>query len=410
MEKAMVNKIQISPEVVRLAQIKARATGTPLASELARSIVEAAIVELDPELNLMLETDKSVCNIDSLAHAVGVNDVFVNGCHIDIRYLHADGRVAISRALIGTPYLSCGSFVVQVEDAQIGTIVGYVGPGTWMAAEEQFAKEGTVYINANAQSDFDFLKTLLEVCNKPKVSLAVSEKSLPTQAEMSTFIANHNQYIVARQKQIMTAIMSHSSTLDLASNTPHPITSSKVSLILADSSLWSKRVETFVDRVSSQFTTLSKDEIRTQVRTAGERFGGQPGAPLFRKAVVETLMREELKRKLHGKSLSKVASVVDQVLAGRSTVDSVKDFVKNRVAVDLALTIKRQRQKAEGVVAATAEEIGMAFQQLALQPAYATHSQDPSSGIESINEALELLEAGDLAEQALSLENELAMR
>jgi len=44
----------------------------------------------------------------------------------------------------------------------------------------------------------------------------------------------------------------------------------------------------------------------------------------------------------------------------------------------------------------------MAFNQLSLQPAYATHSS-ADSGIESINEALQLLEAAELAEQASNL-------
>jgi hypothetical protein len=64
----------------------------------------------------------------------------------------------------------------------------------------------------------------------------------------------------------------------------------------------------------------------------------------------------------------------------------------------------------EGFVAATADEIGNAFKQMALQPSYATHSAKGETGVEAINEALQLLEAGELAEQIKKLEQELTAR
>lgn len=109
-------------------------------------------------------------------------------------------------------------------------------------------------------------------------------------------------------------------------------------------------------------------------------------------------------KKFHGAALAKVADVVEQVFSGKSALDSVRHLMTNTVAVDLAATIKHQRQRAQDFTAATAEEIGMAFKQLSLQPSYATHSTG-DSGVESINEALQLLEAAELAEQARALDD-----
>jgi len=94
-------------------------------------------------------------------------------------------------------------------------------------------------------------------------------------------------------------------------------------------------------------------------------------------------------------------------MSGVNAVDAVKALVKNAVAVDLALAIKNKRQATAGFMAATAEEIGMAFQQLALQPAYATHSSG-DSGVDSINEALALLQATDMADAIAACDQEMA--
>ncbi|HEY9784952.1 MAG TPA: hypothetical protein V6D17_06075, partial [Candidatus Obscuribacterales bacterium] len=109
-----------------------------------------------------------------------------------------------------------------------------------------------------------------------------------------------------------------------------------------------------------------------------------------------------------GQALSKVRQVMDQVLKGQTAQEAVGSFVKNKVAVAIAQAIREQRRNVESFTQVTADEIGSAFKQLALQPAYATHSFNPESGIESINEALELLEAGALAEQIEAMDMELA--
>jgi hypothetical protein len=78
------------------------------------------------------------------------------------------------------------------------------------------------------------------------------------------------------------------------------------------------------------------------------------------------------------------------------------------VALELASTIKQGRRNVMCFLEATADEFANAFQQLRLQPVYATHSSDPRQGIEAVNEALKLLEAGELALTFKELEDELA--
>ncbi len=225
-------------------------------------------------------------------------------------------------------------------------------------------------------------------------------KTLPNESELHGFIHNRDNIIAARQKQIIISILNDPTVR--ATFEEAQATARKTDRVVSDAAVWENRVETVVDSVSSKFTALSIKEVRSVVRKTGEIFGGQPESPQFRKHMLNKLTVEQLSKKFAGVSLTKVAEVVDHVFSGQSALDSVKGIVNNKVAVDIAAKIKTQRNRAEGFVAATAEEIGMAFNQLALQPAYATHSS-ADSGIESINEALQLLEAAELAEQASNL-------
>jgi len=172
--------------------------------------------------------------------------------------------------------------------------------------------------------------------------------------------------------------------------------------------VWNSRVERLVEKLAPSFPALKHDDIRKVVMRTGESFGGQPESPQFRKSLLSSLAREELIRSVRGADIAKLASIVEKVLSGNSTVDAVKSIVKNKVVMDLAVTIKDSRKKMAGFVAASADEIGMAFHQLSLQPAYATHSQETEAGMESINEALQMLEAGDIAEKISKLDKELS--
>lgn len=406
----MVNAIEISPELVRLAQIKSSKTGQPLSNELARSLFEEAVMALDPELNLVVGSD-NLSEIDTLVETIGINDVTINDHHIDVRALDADGRISVCRALVGTPYLAAGSFVVAMNGTDSGNVVAYIGPGGWLSAEQQ-NKEDRVYMSVKTDENFDFGRALVDVCNRVQIQVPVPAKSLPDASELGKFVNQREQIIVARQKQIVTALVTNSMVRELVVNLPqqsNSLSHEKVTRIISDSAIWNARVEYMAAKLASKFNALTIDEVRALVRKTGENLGGHPDAPQFRKELVSQLTREQIARRFQSVPVAKVSAMVEQVLSGRSAAEAVKDFIKSKVAIDLASTIKRQRQRAEGFAAASAEEIGLAFKQLALQPAYATHSsQSADSGVEAINEALQLLEAGDLAEQAQALDMELA--
>ncbi len=395
---------QISPEVTRLAQIKAKQAGVDIQYELARSIVEQSIIEVDSELDLVINGLDSWSEISGLAKVVGANDIVVNDRHVDIRTLNADGTVEISRALIGTPYLSNGSLVVSLQGTDGGTVVGLVGPGNWLSAE-QLSKDNSVVVKFDSAPDFDLGTTLSGICNRVQVNLPNTVKTLPNEKELQSFASNRDSIIAARQKQIVMSILNDNSVRTKFEEVQEQLNHSQSKQVIKDAATWSKRVETVVDLVAPKFSSLTKKDVRNVVRKTGEIFGGQPNAPQFRKHMINTLTVEQLSKKFAGVSLSKVTEVVDHVFSGKSAMDSVKGIVNNKVAVDIAAAIKTQRNRAEGFVSATADEIGMAFNQLALQPAYATHSAS-ESGVESINEALQLLEAAELAEQARALVND----
>ncbi|CAN5189144.1 hypothetical protein BH10CYA1_BH10CYA1_41380 [soil metagenome] len=389
----------ISPEVTRLAQLKAKQAGVDLNYELARSIVEESIIELDPELDLVVNTSESFSEIAGLAKFVGANDIVVNDRHFDVRVLNDEGNVEISRALIGTSYLLNGSLIVSLQGTEGGTVVGLVTPANWVSVEQR-SKDSNITLKFQPQADFELGASLSCICQKAQVDMPNTVKTLPNESELHGFIQNRDNIIAARQKQIVISILNDPSVR--AKFEEAQAIARKTDRVVSDSAIWENRVENLADSVSPKFSALSPKEVRSVVRKTGEIFGGQPESPQFRRHMLSKLTVEQLSKKFAGVSLSKVAEVVDHVFSGQSALDSVKGIVNNKVAVDIAAKIKTQRNRAEGFVAATAEEIGMAFNQLALQPAYATHSS-ADSGIESINEALQLLEAAELAEQTCAL-------
>ncbi len=144
----------ISPEVTRLAQLKAKQAGVDINYELARSIVEESIIELDPELDLVMNTSESFCEIAGLAKFVGANDVVVNDRHFDVRVVDDEGNVEISRGLDRHTYLLNGSLIVSLQGTDGGTVVGLVAPSNWVTAEQQ-TKGGNATLKFQPQSDFD---------------------------------------------------------------------------------------------------------------------------------------------------------------------------------------------------------------------------------------------------------------
>ena len=63
--------VDVSPEIIRLAQQKVRGTGISLTDEVARLIVQEAIFGLDPELGLVLDDQDSLSEIDALTELLG---------------------------------------------------------------------------------------------------------------------------------------------------------------------------------------------------------------------------------------------------------------------------------------------------------------------------------------------------
>lgn len=399
----MTNQFAISPEIARLAEKRTRAFGVTLADELARNVVQEAIVNLDPEAGFLLD-GQSYSEQDSLVAAFGINDVIVNGCRFDVRTVDAEGRVAISRALINTGYLQTGTLTVQMHGPLNGSVVGFISAKEWQAIDEHAGDQQTVYVRAKAAEDFDLEKLMSEQVKEDKPVQA----NAPELFEIATLVANRAELAIERQRLVVDGTLARPEIWGQVDKVVSLWSKGSMKKILAGGSAWNKRVEKLADLLCPKFSKLSRQDITTLVAKLGESFGGQPEAPEFRKALMVTLTREELAHNLGGALLKKATSVAEEVLSGRSVTDAVKDFAKNKVAVDLATAIKSQREKVRGFAEATSQEIAAAFQTLSLQPVYATHSQDPQAGIESINEALKILEAAEIAENLKDIEAELA--
>ncbi|MBA4075454.1 MAG: hypothetical protein C0508_10450 [Cyanobacteria bacterium PR.023] len=400
-------QIELSPEVVRMAQIRASRQGLQFRQELARLVAEEAVVDLDCELGLLLENELSMNQSDVLAASLGVSDIVVNGHRLDVRAIDEDGEVVITRALVGSPYLSMGSLLVKLEGVHGGTVVGHLSSGAWLKAEDGLRDADPIRVPVSL-GDFNFAEFMVELTNKAVLNLPGASKLVNFKTDVNELINEKGRLIVARQKQIFSYLCSHWSeeTMAAVEAIGYKLPAARVTKVLLAAGRWNAVVEKASDKLAVRFTKLSKDEIRHQVMAVGERFGGEIKGPAFRSELLQQLAASELARS-STVPVNVAQSVLAKVMAGVSAADAVKELVKNAVAVDLALSIKNKRQAAVGFMAATADEIGMAFQQLALQPAYATHSA-ADSGVDSINEALALLSATDMADTIKACDREMA--
>ncbi len=400
-------QIELSPEVVRMAQIRANRQGLQFRQELARLVAEEAVIDLDCELGLLVENELSMNQSDVLAASLGVSDIVVNGHRLDVRAIDEDGEVVITRALVGSPYLSMGSLLVKLEGVHGGTVVGHLSSGAWLKAEDGLRDADPIRVPVSL-ADFNFAEFMVELTNKAVLNLPGASKLVNFKTDVNELINDKGRLIVARQKQIFSYLCSHWSeeTMAAVEAIGYKLPSARVTKVLLAAGRWNAVVEKASDKLADRFTKLSKDEIRHQVMAVGERFGGEIKGPAFRSELLQQLAASELARS-STVPVNVAQSVLAKVMAGVSAADAVKELVKNAVAVDLALSIKNKRQAAVGFMAATADEIGMAFQQLALQPAYATHSA-ADSGVDSINEALALLSATDMADTIKACDLEMA--
>lgn len=401
----MTTQIEINPEIGRLAQKRAVELGTPLNPELARLIVEEAIINEDPVAGFMIDPDSSYSSKDSLIQAFGVNDVCVNGHHIDVRSVNAEGNISINRALVGTSYLSNGSLVVQMIGALTGRIVGFISHANWQAADSRAGAGEITSMNFQPSEGFNFRET---VAGLKDATVQIQSAKPVESIELSKMVSARNELPVSRQREIAEVSFANASVQEKLSEIGRLWSNGAIAKILRAGSVWHGRVRNLADKVAPRFKKLSRQDVENIIVRTGEEFGGQVEAPRFRKSVLSTLAKEELARQKTRAGEAKFSALVDKMFAGSSAVDAVGSFFKNQVAVDLAKTIKEGRKNVEGFIDATAEEIGMAFQQMALQPAYATHSDDEEAGVDAINEALEMLDAGELVETIKELEEELS--
>ncbi|MCC7532115.1 MAG: hypothetical protein IT342_26665 [Candidatus Melainabacteria bacterium] len=404
----MASKFEICPEIARMAQIKTRSLGASLANELARLVAEESVLAIDPEVNLVVEAANTLTEIDALVSTAGLNGIGVNGREIDVRPISEDGLIAVPRVLIGTPYLSAGTLVVQMNGHQ-GEVIAHVGPGSFLAQEDKAGQDDYVYVRVNIDPSFDLEKTLASLVTAPVVDFGQNLKSLPDEAELARFLTNRQQMIMARQKQVVTAIASKEAVRQSFIKVAEATAMTKLSNILQASGVWEVRTLRFTQKLAEKFPALSRDRVRDEVRKAGEEFGGQTETPEFRRELIKRLTKLAIEERLKATAPAKVKQIIDAVFSGQSAKDAVNAVVSSKVAVAIAVSIKEQRHALSGFCQASAEEIGLAFGQLALQPAYATHSFDPEAGMDAINEALALLEAGQIAEQAEDFDMDLAV-
>jgi hypothetical protein len=400
----MIHEVEISPEVVKLAQNRTRTMGATLADELARNIAQEAIFGIDPEADLLVDEAEAFSNEDALVAAFGVNDIVVNGVRVDVRPIDEEGRVAINRALLNKKYMSAGTIAVQMTGALNGKVVGFIPATEWATLDANSGDQQKVFVRPRIEGSFDLGSTLGGL----KAAEGADAKVAPTPFELASFVANPTQVAVKRQRDIVHGTLSHPESWTQLNKVVSMWSKGAVRRLLEDGAEWNHRVERMVDKLAPKFKRVSREDIKKVVARVGETLGAQPESGEFRKTLLSALTRDELAHSLGGQALRKATDVAEAVLSGRALTDAIKDFAKNPVAVELAVQIKRQRNRVGDFVDATAQELTSAFGQMALQPVYATHSQDPQAGIESVNEALKMLDAGELAEALKDLDNELS--
>ena len=398
----MVSKIEVSPELVRLTQQRANRFDLPYRKQVARCIAEQAILELDPEHNFIIDNESSLAEVDALAQSLKVNDLVVNGRHIDVALLDG-GEVLLCNALIKTPYLECGSLIVQLDGANSGSVVGYVAATSWDVIADMEHSPEIVSVSFSAKPNFDLVDCLkrIEQIHPANVNKAVS--TLPKAEDYLQFCRDRRSMSIEKQRSVVAAAISSASVrknighLGSVKTDPSP-------RVLRDSAVWEVRTLAVVEKIQSKFPEISADKIAEAVRQVGVQHGGQPEAPLFKESLLKILAREQLAAKFSPEIKAVMNSFIDKLVAGKNKTEAIREFVKNQAAVDVARIIGEKRDALRQFANASADEIGFAFQQLSLQPAYATHSASENTGVDAINEALQLFEAADVVEGLMEIE------
>lgn len=399
----MSYRIELIPEMVKLAQQRSRITGGNVRQEIARQVVLETIIAADPELNLMIDEEASYSHDDSLVAACDVNDIVINGRRFDIRVLQEDGKISLARHLLCPAYMSIGSLAVRMNADRTAEIAGFVSSTDWMRQDEQVIEGNNISLRVNTRDGLN----LLEILSGSQSQTYTGAPPLPpSPEELKQFIADKMSLPVSQQRFIVSGLLLNCQAWPELKEILSAWSKRTIRNTLTQASIWNSRLEAITGQVAGRFQKLSPPEIRQIIAQVGSAYGGQPQSPQFKQEMLKQLTRAQLAKNLSGDILKRAAHLVEQVLSGSvSSVDAVRQQVSSTVAVDLALAINKQRNRINSFIDATAEEITFALQQLALQPVYATHSKE--QGIEELNTALFLLEAGELAKQIKELEAEL---
>ncbi|PWU01578.1 MAG: hypothetical protein C5B53_02790 [Candidatus Melainabacteria bacterium] len=393
----MIKDIEISPEMARLIQRNCAQRQLPAEREVARYVVETTILELTPELELMVEADAPLAEITPLAKSIGVNDVVINGSHIHVAVLDSEEKISIKSVLVGTDYLKSGTLVVKLNGIRSGAVVGSISENEWRSAQDKNAMTPELAIAFHPDNRFDLTDFFKGLAHEQPES-----KRTVTATDCLAFLKDPDSLPINTQKQIVSGLLNRSvrESVALAANSNKDETIE----VLRDASVWNARVEKFSERVTSKFPSFNRNKIKAAVLRIGEKLGGQTEMAEFRKSVLNELTQEAITEKLTSQRKAQLALLIDRISAGASALAAVKQMVTNPLSFDLAQAINKQREGLVSFASATVEEFGLAFKNLALQPTYATHSQKEAVGLDAVNEALLLLEAANLAEQVRELE------
>jgi hypothetical protein len=403
----MISRVELSPDLIRLTQHRANRFNLPYRKQVARCVAEQAVLELDPESNFLLDNDSSLSEVYALVCALRVNDIVVNGRHIDVSLLE-DGEILMANALIDTPYLECGSLVVKLDGANVGAVVGYVASTDWSAIAKRAERADVVSLSFRPVASFDFQACLqhIESTVIPNVDKPVSESARAE--DYLQFSRERASMPLARQRLVVASAVSSAT---VRKNIGHLASGSKdvTAKVLRDSSVWEVRIIALVGKIQEKCPNISLDKIEELVRLAGAQSGGQPEAPAFKRVLSKSLAKHELDARLSFAKLSPEAralmeSFFEKVAAGKGKIEAIHEYIKNQAAIDVARVIAEKREHLHRFSAASADELGFAYQKLALQPAYATHSASDATGLESINEALNLFDAGEIIEELLEID------
>jgi hypothetical protein len=391
----MIKNIEISPEMARLVQRQCRREQLPFAQQLARGVVEEAIMSENPQLDLLVDSASALAEIPALVRAAGVNDVVINGKHVHVAVLDSDNKVAIPAMLARTRYLANGALIVKLDGTQAASVVGHLSAAVIDKAFES-AHDTDLFLEIEPGSDFELAKVAETLMAFEDGSAQMKLKA----QDYVTFVNDRSSLPLAVQRQIVSALMEPA----IRENVSFLWQRDHVVEALADAALWNSRVDALCQKLALKFTSLAGSQIKDAVLRVGEKLGGQVEITEFQKTLVGELTQAAIRERVSPKAQAQIKGLIDEIYSGASALKAVKQLISNQLTIDLAEAITRQRKGIIDLANATADEFGLAFRSLSLQPAYATHSQKETVSLEVVDEALLLLEVAKLAEEMKGLE------